>query len=102
MVLCFRFFVPVNTKSHTVTVSNCAVVNTNTTSCPLSLLGKGQGIPGNKNSTNFINCSQSAVDDVCQLSDSSPALNDWTYLLLKSETENEMILTLEVKVTGMI
>ena len=65
-------------------------------------MGKGQGIPGDKNSTNIVDCSEAAEDDGCQLSDSSPAVNDWTYLILKSETENEMILTLEVKVTGTI
>ena len=65
-------------------------------------MGKGQGIPGDRNSTNIIDCSEAAEDDACELIDASPIVNDWTYLMLKSETENEMILTLEVKVKGMI
>ena len=100
LIIFFRFYIPLNTVNHTVAISNCAVTKDNITSCPLLMLSKGQGIPGKMNSSNFVNCTMSASADICELLDVNPVVNDWTYLLLKSETQEEMTLKLEVKVTG--
>ena len=100
-VLFYRFFIPLNAVNHTVTISNCAVTkDDNSTSCPIILLGKGQGIPGSKTASVFVNCSVSAVGDVCELADIDPVLNDWSYLVLKSEAKETLTLKLEAKVTG--
>ena len=100
-VLFYRFFIPLNAENHTVTISNCAVTkDDNSTSCPIILLGKGQGIPGSKTASVFVNCSISAVGDVCEIADLDPVLNNWSYLVLKSEAQEEMTFKLEAKVTG--
>eukprot|EP00058_Branchiostoma_floridae_P022852 XP_002608342.1 hypothetical protein BRAFLDRAFT_126226 [Branchiostoma floridae] len=97
----FRYFVPTNTLSFQVTISDCHQAPVNSTAgCPVILLLKPASLPLPGSEENNVNCS--TMEEDCSInSDTPPIQSTWYYLEVTRLPGNLTIsFNIEVKVTA--